>query len=175
MADISNRQLAEIISQVAEKINSNVLKERKIANELEKTISKFESVTATVQKEMEEVRRTPIRLDLSGLNSFYEEKTAENIKRVNSRLKVPNLSVYILIGSFLLFLCSALFFWQSMKSKQDIISNYLTEQEKQGKILSPKEHTQAFQEVDQWFIENPNNFKAFTKWRKNKENKHQKK
>lgn len=172
MADITNRQLAEIISQTAEKINSNVLKERKIANELEKTISKFESVTATIQKEMEEVRRTPIKLDLSGLNSFYEEKTAENIKRVNSRLKVPNLSVYILIGSFLFLLCSALFFWQSMKSKQDIISDYLAEQEKEGKTLSPKLHTQVFKEVDQWFIENPNNFKAFTKWREknNKKN-----
>lgn len=171
MADISNRQLAEIISQVAEKINSNVLKERKIANELGQTISKFEAVTEEVKKEMEEVKRTPIKLDLSGLNSFYEEKTAENIKWVNSRLNVPNLNVYILIGSFLLFLCSSLFFGLAMKSKQDIISDYLADQEKQGKILAPKLHTQVFQEVDQWFIENPNNFKAFTKWRDSKEKK----
>lgn len=171
MADISNRQLAEIISQTAEKINSNVLKERKIANELEKTISKFESVTATIQKEMEEVRRTPIKLDLSGLNSFYEEKTAENIKRVNSRLKVPNLSVYILIGSFLLFLCSALFFWQSMKSKQDIISDYLTEQEKDGYVLVRKIDKEDFESLLIWFKENPNKLKAYQEWEKKKTKK----
>ena len=43
MADFTNRQLAEIITQTAEKINNSVLKERKIANELEETVSKLQN------------------------------------------------------------------------------------------------------------------------------------
>ena len=50
MADFTNRQLAEIITQTAEKINNSVLKERKIANELEQTVSKLQNEKKYLQE-----------------------------------------------------------------------------------------------------------------------------
>ena len=57
MADYTNRQLAEIISQSAEKINSNVLKERKIGNELSETVLKLEKETGCLELKIEELKK----------------------------------------------------------------------------------------------------------------------
>lgn len=134
-------------------------------------IEKVEEIEKLNKLLSEEVQEIKIKAEDKAIIQGFDGKVSKAIEKINKSLKVPNLSVYVLIGSFLLFLCSAFFFWQSMKTKQDIISDYLTEQEKQGKILSPKLHTQLFNEVDQWFIENPKNFNAFTKWREKKKKK----
>lgn len=134
-------------------------------------IEKVEEIEKLHKLLSEEVQEIKIKAEDKAIIQGFDGKVSKAIEKINKSLKVPNLSIYVLIGSFLLLLCSALFFWQSMKTKQDIISDYLAEQEKQGKILTPKLHTQFFNEVDQWFIENPNNFKAFAKWREKKEKK----
>ena len=165
MADYNNRQLAEIISQVSEKINSNVLKERKIANDLEKTSKNIEFHIEFLKEQILELKETSIKPDLSNLNKFYEEKTAENIKRLNSRLKVPNLAIYIWVIYMLLFLCSGIFIFLSVQSKQEIISEYESKLNKEGKVIMLKGNKELFEEMDTWFGKNPKAKQNFIDWR----------
>lgn len=165
MADYNNRQLAEIISQVSEKISSNVLKERKIANELEKTSKNIESHIEFLKEQILELKETSIKPDLSNLNEFYKEKTSENIKRLNSRLKVPNLTIYTWLISVLLFLCSGIFIFLSVQSKQEIISEYELKLNKEGKVIMLKGNKELFEEMDTWFGKNPKAKQNFIDWR----------
>lgn len=134
-------------------------------------IEKVEEIEKLNKLLSEEVQEIKIKAEDKAIIQGFEGKVSKAIENIKSNLKVPKFLTYVWISCFLMLLCSGLFYADAMKSKQDIISIYLAEQEKEGKILSPKLHTQVFKDVDQWFIENPNNFKAFTKWRKNKENK----
>lgn len=157
MADFTNRQLAEIITQAAEKIQNNVLKERKIANELSQAAEKIES-------QISKLESTSIEPDLSKINYFYETKTEENIKVVNSRLKVPNLILYVGLGSTALLIISAfclyLAYSSAFKTKQDIISEYQTELLKEKAIIS-KEDKLLLEDMTQWFLKNPKNKEKF--------------
>lgn len=154
--DFNNRQLAEIISQTAEKINSNVLKERKISNDIEQTSTKIEKHLENFSKEISKLQTTSIKPDLSDLNKFYEEKTEENIKRLNSRLNVPNLALYVWLSSLALFLLSAFMIWFFIKSKQDILTEYRQELSKEGKTIVLKKDELLFKEMLNWFDKNPN-------------------
>lgn len=167
MADFSNRQLAEIITQTSENIQSNVLKQRNIATDLEKTESKLSTTIDSINSKIDKLNQTEIKPDLSHLNKFYEEKTAENIKRVNSRLSVPNLAVYIWLSSVGLFLLSGLFLWFSTKSKQDIISNYQDELLKENAVL-PREEKVLYEDMREWFKLNPKTKDIFVDWRSKK-------
>ena len=164
--DFNNRQLAEIISQTAEKINSNVLKERKIANDIEAASTKIEGHLANFSKQILQLQTTSIKPDLSQLNKFYEEKTEENIKRLNSRLNVPNLAIFVWLGSVLLFLCSGAFIYFSTKSKQEILTEYRQELTKEGKIIISKENNDLFNDMYQWFEKNPKTRDTFIQSRK---------
>lgn len=164
--DFNNRQLAEIISQTAEKINSNVLKERKIANDIEATSTKIENHLANFSKQILQLQTTSIKPDLSDLNKFYEEKTAENIKRLNSRLNVPNLAIYVWLSSLALFLLSAFMIWFFIKSKQEILTEYRQELTKEGKVIISKENNDLFNDMYQWFEKNPKTRDAFIQSRK---------
>lgn len=166
--DYNNRQLAEIISQTSEKINSNVLKERKIANELEKTSKNIEENIILLKKQMEILNSTSIKPDLSYLNKFYEEKTSENIKRINSRLKVPNLALYVWLSSVLLFLCSGTFIYLSSQSKEDIIDSYQKELSEKGQTITPQKNTLVFEEMVEWFSKTPKAKAEFLNWQKSK-------
>ncbi|MDV3927529.1 hypothetical protein CMT82_10975 [Elizabethkingia anophelis] len=164
MADFTNRQLAEIITQAAEKIQNNVLKERKIANELSLVAEKIES-------QISKLEQTPIEPNLSKINSFYEEKTEENIKVVNSRLKVPNLTLYFGLGSVVLLIISAfclyLAYSSAFKTKQDIIAEYQAELLKEKAVIS-KEDKVLLEDMTQWFLKNPKNKSSFLQYREQK-------
>ncbi|MDV3950594.1 hypothetical protein CMT75_18930 [Elizabethkingia anophelis] len=164
MADFTNRQLAEIITQAAEKIQGNVLKERKIANELSLVAEKIES-------QIFKLESTSIEPDLSKINSFYEEKTEENIKVVNSHLKVPNLILYFGLGSVILLIISAfclyLAYSSAFKTKQDIISEYHEELLKEKAIIS-KEDKLLLEDMTQWFMKNSKNKNSFLQYRQQK-------
>lgn len=164
MADFTNRQLAEIITQAAEKIQGNVLKERKIANELSLVAEKIES-------QIFKLESTSIEPDLSKINSFYEEKTEKNIKVVNSRLKVPNLILYFGLGSVILLIISAfclyLAYSSAFKTKQDIISEYHEELLKEKAIIS-KEDKLLLEDMTQWFMKNSKNKNSFLQYRQQK-------
>lgn len=167
MADFTNKQLAEIISATSEEIKKSVLNQRKITNELIKLEQEFGRQNTNFGIKIKEVRETSIKPDLSNLNKFYEEKTAENIKRVNSRLSVPNLAVYIWLSSVGLFLLSGLFLWFSTKSKQDIISNYQDELLKENAVL-PREEKVLYEDMREWFKLNPKTKDIFVDWRSKK-------
>lgn len=165
MADFTNRQLAEIISQTSKEIGSNVLKERKIANDLAITNENLSKNIEGLKSEVSDLKTTSIKPDLSDLNKFYEEKTAENIKRLNSRLNVPNLAIYVWLGSVLLFLCSGAFIYFSTKSKQEILTEYRQELTKEGKIIISKENNDLFNDMYNWFEKNPKTRDSFIQWR----------
>ena len=164
MADFTNRQLAEIITQTAEKIQNNVLKERKITNELSQVAEKIES-------QISKLEQTSIEPDLSKINYFYETKTEENIKVVNSRLKVPNLILYIGLGSTVLLIISAfclyLAYSSAFKTKQDIISKYQEELLKEKAVIS-KEDKVLLEDMTNWFLKNPKNKEKFIQDTQNK-------
>lgn len=166
MADFSNRQLAEIITQVGEKITQNVLKERKIANDLAITNENLSKNIEGLKSQVSDLKTTSIKPDLSDLNKFYEEKTAENIKRLNSRLNVPNLALYVWLSSLALFLLSAFMIWFFIKSKQDILTEYRQELSKEGKIIISKENNDLFNDMYQWFEKNPKTRDTFIQSRK---------
>lgn len=166
MADFSNRQLAEIITKTGEKISTNVLKERKIANELETTKVDLSKSIEEFKTHIANLSATSIKPDLSDLNKFYEEKTEENIKRLNSRLNVPNLAIFVWLGSVLLFLCSGAFIYFSTKSKQEILTEYRQELTKEGKIIISKENNDLFNDMYQWFEKNPKTRDTFIQSRK---------
>lgn len=163
--DFNNRQLAEIISQSSEKIGSNVLKQRKIANDVEQTSTKIEKHLENFSKQIEQLQATSIKPDLSDLNKFYEEKTAENIKQLNSRLNVPNLALYVWISSIVLFILSASMIWFFVKSKQEIISDYNSQLKKEGKVITTQESKILLDDMILFFDKNPNTKTLFIKER----------
>ena len=168
MADFSNRQLAEIITKTGEKISTNVLKERKIANELETTKVDLSKSIEEFKTHIAHLSATSIKPDLSDLNKFYEEKTEENIKRLNSRLNVPNLALYVWLSSLALFLLSAFMIWFFIKSKQDILTEYRQELSKEGKTIVLKKDELLFKEMLNWFDKNPNTRDKFIQSREEK-------
>ncbi|MDN5630133.1 MAG: hypothetical protein L0G38_11350 [Lactococcus sp.] len=168
MADFTNRQLAEIISQTSKEIGSNVLKERKIANDLAITNENLSKNIEGLKSEVSDLKTTSIKPDLSDLNKFYEEKTAENIKRLNSRLNVPNLAIYVWLSSLALFLLSAFMIWFFIKSKQDILTEYRQELSKEGKTIVLKKDELLFKEMLNWFDKNPNTRDKFIQSREEK-------
>lgn len=170
MADITNKQLGEIIAAAAEKIQTNVLKERKIATDLEKISIKFQESIGEVGEKINALESTVLKPDLSEINKFYTEKTEENIKRLNSRINVPNFVFYVWVASAVLFLCSGLFLWYSVKSKQDIITDYRKDLQKDYRIIS-NEDSKLFEDMNVFFQKNPKTKEIFIKFRENKETK----
>ncbi|MCY1659327.1 hypothetical protein [Chryseobacterium sp. SL1] len=174
MGDYNNRQLAQIIAQSAEKINNSILKEQKIANELEKTVSKLQNEKKYLQEldeKMESLKNISIKPDLSALNSFYESKTEENIKRLNSRLKVPNLSLYVWLSSLAMLLISffALYlaYSKAFTTRAEILEQYRAELLKENAII-PKEQEQLLKDMDQFFRKNPKTKDKFVEFKTGK-------
>ena len=174
MADFTNRQLAEIITQTAEKINNSVLKERKIANELEETVSKLENEKKYLQeleRKIDNIKSTSIKPDLSELNSFYENKTEENIKRLNSRLKAPNLSLYVWLSSLAMLIISFftlyLAYGKAFTAREEILEKYRADLLKENAII-PKEQERLLKDMDQFFRKNPITKDKFVEWRAEK-------
>ncbi len=173
MADYTNRQLAQIIAQSAEKINNSVLKEQKIAGELDKIVSKLQNEKSTLQeldKKIESLKTTSIKPDLSGLNSFYETKTEENIKRLNSRLKVPNLNLYVWLSSLAFviigFISLYLAYSKAFTTREEIVEKYQADLLKENAIIPAQDH-QLFKDMDQFFRKNPKTKDKFVEWRQN--------
>ena len=174
MADFTNRQLAEIITQTAEKINNSVLKERKIANELEETVSKLQNEKKYLQeleRKIDNIKSTSIKPDLSELNSFYESRTEENIKRLNSRLKVPNLSLYVWLSSLAMLIISFftlyLAYSKAFTAREEIQEQYRSELLKEN-VIVPIERDRLLKDMDQFFRKNPITKDKFVEWRAEK-------
>ncbi len=165
MADFTNRQLADIISVVGDKISKDLIKNEKISKAISENLKKSETVVAEMDRKIEILKSTVFKPDLNEVNSFYETKTAENIKRINNKLSIPNVALYTWFGTLVLFLISAsmlhLAYSTAVKSKAE----YKAEFYKENYILS-KERMQLFNDMDQFFLNNPNTKDVFIKTRK---------
>lgn len=168
MADFTNRQLAEIIARSAEKINNSVLKEQKITTQFSETVERLEKERNFLQEKIIEMKTTSIKPDLSELNSFYEKKTEENIKRLNLRLKVPNISLYVWLSSVAMLIISffALYlaYRKAFTTKAEITEQYRTELLKENAIISIEDKN-LFDDMDKFFQKNPNTRDKFVESR----------
>lgn len=164
MADFTNRQLAEIIARSAEKISNSVLREQKITNQFSETIDRLESERNFLQEKIKEIKTTSIKPDLSDLNSFYEKNTEENIKRLNSRLKVPNLRLYVWLSSVAMLIISffALYlaYQKAFLTRAEITEQYREEILKENAII-PIQDKKLFDDMDKFFQKNPNTKEKF--------------
>jgi hypothetical protein len=87
-------------------INNSVLKEQKITNQFSETVERLEKERNFLQEKINDVKTASIKPNLSELNSFYEKNTEENIKRLNLRLKVPNINLYVWLSSVAMLIIS---------------------------------------------------------------------
>jgi hypothetical protein len=81
-----------------------------------------------LDKKIDSLKTTSIKPDLSDLNYFYESRTEENIKRLNSRLKVPNLSLYVWLSSIAMLIISFftlyLAYGKAFTAREKILEKY---------------------------------------------------
>ncbi|WP_449398486.1 hypothetical protein [Chryseobacterium wanjuense] len=111
-----------------------------------------------------------IEPDLSYLNSFYKERTEENIERLNSRLKVPKLSLYIWLSSFAMLIISfgVLFFVYSKASETKALTQKeYKEQLLKNNVIMSKENAELLKDMDLWFKSDPQSTQKFIHWRHN--------
>jgi len=167
MADFTNRQLADIISVVAEKISKDLSKHDQISKTIAGNLAESNKVISGLDRKIETLKNTPMKPDLSEVNSFYETKTAENIKKINSKLFIPNVVLYTWLGVVVLFLLSAsmllLAYNTAIKTKTEYRAEFLNEN-----ILISKEDQKLFNDMHQFFYKNPKTKAIFIKSRKQK-------
>lgn len=151
MKENTNQKLMETVSFNAEKIT----------NEIEEAITQLEY-------KIVELKTMRIEPDLSYLNSFYREKTEENIKRINSRLKVPRLNLYIWLSSFAMLIISlGVFFFVFSKiaeTKAETRKEY-KEQLLKGNVIISQDKAELLKDMDLWFKSDPESTAKFIRWR----------
>ena len=167
MADFTNRQLADIISVVGEKISKDLTKNEKISKAISENLTKSESVVAGLDGKITVLKNTALKPDLSEVNSFYETKTAENIKRINNKLSIPNVALYTWLGVVVLFLVSACMLYLAYATAIKTKAEYKAEFYKENTIVS-KEERQLFDDMHNFFLKNPKTKEIFIKSRKKK-------
>ena len=167
MADFTNRQLADIISVVAEKISKDLSKHDQISKTIAGNLVESNKVISGLDSKIEILKNTQIKPDLSEVNSFYETKTAENIKRINSKLSIPNVVLYTWLGVVVLFLISAcmlyLAYATAIKTKTEYKKKFFKEN-----IVISREDQKLFEDMHTFFLKNPKTKAIFIKSRESK-------
>ena len=167
MADFTNRQLADIISVVAEKISKDLSKHDQISKTIAGNLVESNKVISGLDSKINTLKNTPIKPDLSEVNSFYETKTAENIKRINNKLSIPNVALYTWLGVVVLFLVSACMLYLAYATAIKTKAEYKAEFYKENTIVS-KEERQLFDDMHNFFLKNPKTKEIFIKSREKK-------
>ena len=167
MADFTNRQLADIISVVAEKISKDLSKHDQISKTIAGNLAESNKVISGLDSKIEILKNTQIKPDLSEVNSFYETKTAENIKKINSKLSIPNVVFYTWLGVVVLFLLSGcmlyLAYATAIKTKTEYKKEFVEEN-----IVISKEDQKLFDDMHAFFLKNPKTKEIFIKSRESK-------
>lgn len=167
MADFTNRQLADIISVVAEKISKDLSKHDQVSKTIAGNLVESNKVISELDSKIEILKNTPIKPDLSEVNSFYETKTAENIKRINSKLSIPNVVLYTWLGVVGLFLISVSMLYLVYATAIKTKTEYKKEFFKKNIVIS-KEDQKLFDDMHQFFYKNPKTKAMFIKSRETK-------
>lgn len=143
--------------------NTNKETVERITHEIEQAITQLEY-------KIVELKTLKIEPDLSYLNSFYKEKTEENINRLNARIKVPKLSLYLWISSFAMLIVSFVafifVFSKIEETKANAIKEYKNQLSKNSVIMS-KENVELLKDMDLWFKSDPQSTSKFIHWRHN--------
>ena len=117
-----------------------------------------------------ELKTLKIEPDLSYLNSFYKEKTEENINRLNSRIKIPRLSLYLWMSSFAMLILGFMVFFfvysKTSEAKIEIQKEY-KEQLLKNNVIMSKENAELLKDMDLWFKSDPQSTNKFIHWRHN--------
>ena len=167
MADFTNRQLADIISVVAEKISKDLSKHDQISKTIAGNLVESNKVISGLDSKINTLKNIPIKPDLSEVNSFYETKTAENIKKINSKLSIPNVVFYTWLGVVVLFLLSGcmlyLAYATAIKTKTEYKKEFVEEN-----IVISKEDQKLFDDMHAFFLKNPKTKEIFIKSRESK-------
>ena len=167
MTDFTNRQLADIISVVAEKIHKDLSKHDQISKTIAGNLVESNKVISGLDSKIEILKNTQIKPDLSEVNSFYETKTAENIKKINSKLSIPNVVFYTWLGVVVLFLLSGcmlyLAYATAIKTKTEYKKEFVEEN-----IVISKEDQKLFDDMHAFFLKSPKTKEIFIKSRENK-------
>ena len=164
MADFTNRQLADIISVVGEKISKDLTKNEKVSKAISENLTKSETVMVGLDSKIERLKSTVLKPDLSEVNSFYETQTAENIKRINSKLSIPNVVFYTWLGVVALFLLSACMLYLAYATAIKTKGEYKREFFKENIVIS-KEDQKLFNDMHAFFLKNPKTKAMFIKSR----------
>ncbi|HCN48795.1 MAG TPA: hypothetical protein DIT10_06840 [Chryseobacterium sp.] len=117
-----------------------------------------------------ELKTLKIEPDLSYLNSFYKEKTEENINRLNSRIKIPRLSLFLWMSSFAMLILGFMVFFfvysKTSEAKIEIQKEY-KEQLLKNNVIMSKENAELLKDMDLWFKSDPQSTNKFIHWRHN--------
>lgn len=161
----------DTISELLEKNGSSEFSVNQQMNYLMRELLNLEKM---LSGKIAEMRETQIKPDFSDFNKLYEEKTEENIKRLNSRLKVPNLAIYLYIILPFFVAVPALMLWDAMKSKQEIIDEYHANLLKDNELV-PKSKATEIKNIYQWLRENPKEGRKLQNWMNRKQEQEDKK
>lgn len=164
----------DTIRQILEKKQDTELSVKQETENLRKELGNLSNLPKMMDDKISEFRNTQIKPDFSHFNKLYEEKTEENIKRLNSRLKVPNLAIclYIILPFFVA--VPAIMLWDAMKSKQEIIDEYHANLLKDNEIVSKSKATEI-KNIYQWLRENPKEGRKLQNWMNRKQEQEDKK
>lgn len=160
--------------QLLEKNGNLSISVKQETENLRKELGNLSNLPKMMDDKISEFRNTQIKPDFSHFNKLYEEKTEENIKRLNSRLKVPNLAIYLYIILPFFVAVPALMLWDAMKSKQEIIDDYHAKLLEDNELVS-KNKLAEVKKIYQWLRENPKEGRKFQNWMDRKQTQEQKK
>lgn len=164
----------DTIRQILEKKQDTELSVKQETENLRKELGNLSNLPKMMDDKISEFRNTQIKPDFSHFNKLYEEKTEENIKRLNSRLKVPNLAIYLYIILPFFVAVPAIMLWDAMKSKQEIIDEYHANLLKDNEIVSKSKATEI-KNIYQWLRENPKEGRKLQNWMNRKQEQEDKK
>ena len=173
---VAEKELNDKIEAIRQLLENRENTEISIKQTQERLLNDFEelrNLEKMLSGKIAEIRETQIKPDFSHFNKLYEEKTEENIKRLNSRLKVPNLAIYLYIILPFFVAVPALMLWDAMKSKQEIIDDYHANLLKNNVLITKNEMNEV-KNIYQWLRENPKEVRKFQNWTKRKQEQKQK-
>jgi nucleoside diphosphate kinase len=136
----------------------------------DKIIKELDQAITELEYKIVELKTLKIEPDLSYINSFYKEKTEENINRLNSQIKTPKLSFYLWVSSFAMLIISFMVFFFTFskleETKENSIKEYKNQLSKNSVIMS-KENAELLKDMDLWFKSDPQSTSKFIHWRQN--------
>lgn len=125
------------------------------------------SLEKLLTEKVKEIQNTRLKPDLSGLNEYYQDKTAENVESIKNALKVPNYNL-ISVGLSGFFMLVAIFFiFSNFKSEKKIRKEILQEQIESGLFFRESDR-KLYRDMYQYLQDHEDVKDKFMEWQNNK-------